>query len=528
MTDLHWFDELLADLKDQHLTILRHSDELRPAKLIEIAAASWPQALAETQFQQFRFVALWAEQVEQQFRVNACVEKHGSYLVFRCELPIDKPSLYSITPYFANANRPERHAQDLFGIEFEHHPQAQRWTRHQAWGKDDYPLRKDFPVHGRSLQQPTPPDAEYPFLSAQGNSVYEIPVGPVHAGIIEPGHFRFQAVGETVLNLEEHLGYVHKGVEKIAEGRDAEGLLRLAGRVSGDSCVAHAWAACQALERAAQIEPPRRALVLRAILAERERVANHLGDVGAICNDVAFAHLYYQFGRLRELWQRLNARIFGHRLLMDLLIPGGVKFDLDDLQIQLLRQQCLEMRKEIIELRNTLESNLSLEDRLETTGVLSPEIAELLGCVGFVGRASGQDYDVRRDAPYPPYERLEVSAPCVDTGDVAARTHIRLEESLNSLSLIEQLCDSLPTGAIATPWQAPAQACAGIGVIDGWRGEIFSYVSLNADGKVERFFPRDPSWLTWPALELLIRGNIVPDFPVCNKSINGSYSGHDL
>jgi Ni,Fe-hydrogenase III large subunit len=435
--------------------------------------------------------------------------------------------LSSHTPYYAAADRPERHIQDLFGVAFLDHPDARRWTRHKAWELGAYPLRKDYPKE-QAPSAETPPDADYPFLQAQGTGVYEIPVGPVHAGIIEPGHFRFQAVGETVLNLEERLGYVHKGIEKAAEGRDAMGLARLAGRVSGDTTVGHTWAACMAMERAAGAEVPPRASFLRALLAERERVANHIWDIAAICNDVGFAFAYYQFGRLRELWLRENQRLFGHRLLMDQVVPGGVRGDLNSEGTRYLAEQGEWLHRELLMLLPIIEENPSLEDRLVGTGVLSPELARRLGALGYVGRASGQGFDVRRSAPYAPYDRINFDVPVLETGDVAARLKVRALETLESLDLLYQILLGLPTGPVQAPWLAPKAGAEGLGVVEGWRGETLAYVRFGDDGRVSRYFPRDPSWLTWPALEKLIRENIVPDFPVCNKSVNGSYSGHDL
>jgi Ni,Fe-hydrogenase III large subunit len=357
----------------------------------------------------------------------------------------------------------------------------------------------------------------------------------VHAGIIEPGHFRFQAVGETVLNLEEHLGYVHKGVEKIAEGRDAAGLARLAGRVSGDTTVSHTWAACMALENAVQLTVPPRALALRAIMAERERIANHLGDVGAICNDVAFAFANIQFSRLRELWQRVSRHSFGHRFMMDCIIPGGVASNLTTGLIDLQQAQLKTFHRELDELVPILEQHAGLKDRLYTTGYLNPKYAHQLGCLGYVGRASGQSFDVRYDAPYPPYDQLSVDVPVLSNCDVEGRVQIRLAEIRVSLQLLDELLTHLPQGDIAVDWPFTTATTLplpvpleGLGIVEGWRGEIIAYVRLTPDGKVNRYYPRDPSWLNWPALELLIRDNIVPDFPVCNKSVNGSYSGHDL
>jgi len=415
----------------------------------------------------------------------------------------------------------------MLGVVFSDHADARRWTRHQAWKDSEFPLRRDFPAAGRPQAQ-TPPDHQYNFLLAQGGGVYEIPVGPVHAGIIEPGHFRFQAVGETVLKLEERLGYTHKGIEKIAEGRDAEGLARLAGRVSGDSTVAHAWGACMAMERAAGLEAPTRALWLRALMCERERVANHVGDIGAILNDIAFAFGFYQFARLREEWQRLSHEAFGHRFMMDCIVPGGVAADLGERFVAAMRDEVGALRKQIGRLMAIINDLPSIADRVRGAGVFKPEFAKALGCVGYVGRASGMDFDVRRDAPYPPYDKLTVKVPLHHYGDINARARTRLEEIAASFDLIEALLAGLPAGPIRVGWKHPAAGAEGLGLIEGWRGEILSFVRFGADGRIARFFPRDPSWTTWPALELLIQDNIVPDFPVCNKSVNGSYSGHDL
>jgi Ni,Fe-hydrogenase III large subunit len=369
---------------------------------------------------------------------------------------------------------------------------------------------------------------DYPFVKAYGQGVYEIPVGPVHAGIIEPGHFRFQAVGELILNLEERLGYVHKGIEKIAEDRTPESLARLAGRISGDTTVGHCWAACRAMEQAAGIEIPNRAALIRGILAERERVANHLGDMGAICNDVAFVFAQMQFTRLRELWLRINATVFGHRLLMDRIVPGGVVCDVSETSCALIKQDIVQLRKELSDIMPAIDLNSSLEDRLYTAGYLSPEIAAAFGTLGYVGRASGQDKDVRRDAPYAPYDQATFKVALEDQGDIASRFWVRYKEINAALKLIEQFIAQLAAGDIVSEWQTPQAGSEGLGIVEGWRGEITAYIRFDADNKITRFYPRDPSILNWPALEKLTLNNIVPDFPVCNKSLNGSYSGNDL
>lgn len=527
-----WLSEFLARLEDEHIfmrgpKLQEKLQDLHPAHILRVDPEDWGRAAEQAAKAGLRWCAIWAEDLGEIFRINSCLEKHGDYLVLRTRVNAATPVLPSYTRHYPAADRAERHIQDMFGIRFADHPDPRCWTRHLAWPNTEFPLRKSFPVAGNPPEL-TPPHADYPFLQAQGAGVYEIPVGPIHAGIIEPGHFRFQAVGEMVLNLEERLGYVHKGVEKIAEGRDPWGLARLAGRVSGDSTVAHTWAACMAMERAARVEVPPRALALRAVMAERERVANHLGDIGAICNDVGFAFAYYQFGRLREQWQRVSAQAFGHRFMMDCIVPGGVRNDVAPDAVRIMLDQTAQLRRELDELLPILDDSASLEDRLQTTGILSVELAAQLGCVGYVGRASGRAFDLRRDAPYPPYDGLTVTVPEFTAGDVEARMLVRAKEIETSLDLITKLLQSLPMGQLTVSWVTPSADAEGLGLVEGWRGETLAYVRFDENGTIARYFPRDPSWLNWPALEKLIRDNIVPDFPVCNKSVNGSYSGHDL
>ncbi len=524
-----WITPLLTELARLDMRVEHHTAlGLGPARLITLPADDWGRLGQEAARAGGRWAAGWGEDMgNDEIRINACFEKDGAYLLARTAVHRATPILPSHTPYYPGADRPERHTQDMFGVAFIDHPDARRWTRHKAWKDSEYPLRRDFLAAGHPPAQ-TPTHHDYRFFFAHGAGVYEIPVGPVHAGIIEPGHFRFQAIGEQVLNLEERLGYVHKGIEKIAEGRDPEGLARLAGRVSGDSSVAHAWAACLAMERAAGVEVPERALFLRALMCERERVANHLGDIGAILNDIAFTFGFYQFGRLREEWQRLSREAFGHRFMMDRVVPGGVSVDLDAALIPRMHEEARALRKQLDKLMAIINESPSVEDRVVTTGVLKSEHAAALGCMGYVGRASNVNYDVRRDAPYAPYDRLKVTVPLHHYGDVAARVRVRAEECRVAFGLIEAVLDGLPAGPIRAAWHAPTARAEGLGLVEGWRGEILTYVRFSEDGRIARFFPRDPSWTTWPALELLIHDNIVPDFPVCNKSVNGSYSGHDL
>ncbi len=520
-------DSLLELLNQVGIPIAECADIKGAVKAMLIDSRLWGKVAAVMAAHSVRWCAVWAEHRPPEMLVTAAFAGKNGHVLFRTVVPDGQGKLPSQTPYFPAANRPERYIQDMFGIRFIDHPDQRRWMRHLAWNDDQYPLRKEFPLAG-TPRVDTPPDSEYPFIPAEGEGVYEIPVGPVHAGIIEPGHFRFQAMGEDVLSLEEHLGYVHKGIEKCAEGRDIAGLARLAARVSGDSTVAHSWAACQACEYAVGINVPPRAITIRAILAERERIANHLGDIGACCNDVGFAFAQVQFSRLRELWQRQNAIVFGHRLLMDVVVPGGVALDIGSEQIELLLIAVKQLRDELQELLPLLYEYPSLQDRLHTTGFLSLSMARNIGALGYVARASGECWDVRRDAPYEPYEQVKIDVPCYSGGASSNRLRVRCDEILNSLDLLNILFTDLPTGDIRGEIPAVKTACCGVGIVEGWRGETLAYVRLEVGGIVSRYFPRDPSWLNWPALEVLIHGEIVPDFPLCNKSVNGSYSGHDL
>jgi Ni,Fe-hydrogenase III large subunit/Ni,Fe-hydrogenase III component G len=528
MISPNWTTDFLKQLNQANISITNLPLNLKSnVEQWQIDYQHWNKFSTLAVEQNLRWASGWAEHKDKLFFVNACFEKAGCYILLRTQIDTDNPDLPSQASVYPAANRSERHTQDMFGIRFIGHPDNRRWTRHQAWNKHSYPLRKDFSMDGEP-ETITPPDMDYPFIKAHGAGVYEIPVGPVHAGIIEPGHFRFLAVGELILNLEERLGYVHKGIEKIAEGRSPESLARLAGRISGDTTVGHTWAACMAMEQAANIEIPIRAALIRGVLAERERVANHLGDMGAICNDVAFVFAQMQFTRLRESWLRSNALVFGHRLLMDIIVPGGVKSDLSAPSIALIKKDIAELNTELSEIMPIIDINSSLEDRLYTAGYLSPDIAAAFGTLGYVGRASGQDYDARRDAMYPPYDKVEFKVALENQGDIASRFWIRYKEILSSLKLIDQFLTQLTEGEILTEWQLPQDGSEGLGIVEGWRGEITTFIRFEANNKISRFFPRDPSIINWPALEKLTLNNIVPDFPVCNKSLNGSYSGNDL
>jgi Ni,Fe-hydrogenase III large subunit len=349
----------------------------------------------------------------------------------------------------------------------------------------------------------------------------------VHAGTIEPGHFRFSIVGEKVLRLEQRLGYTHKAIDKLFEGRDLVAGARLAGRVSGDSTVAFAWAYAMAVEGIARVAPPSRALWLRAAALERERIANHLGDLGYLGNDGGLAFGLAQFLRLKEDVLRLNAETFGHRYLMDYVMPGGVARNVGRHGCDLLVEQCDALAREVQVIKDIYDDHAGLQDRFQACGHLAPELAKQLGVLGFAARASGQALDLRAQAEFEPYDRLGVEARAQTGGDVAARVAVRFDEVFESLRLVRMVVEHLPSGEFAAPFETLAGRARGLGRVEGWRGEVM--VAIDAEGGIiRRCHAHDPSWQNWPALEHAIIGNIVPDFPLINKSFNLSYSGQDL
>jgi Ni,Fe-hydrogenase III large subunit len=369
---------------------------------------------------------------------------------------------------------------------------------------------------------------DYPFVRVDGDGVHEIAVGPVHAGVIEPGHFRFSVVGEKVLRLEERLGYVHKGIERrFTELSVLEGH-RLAARVSGDSGVAFSWAYCQALERMARAPVPPRAAWLRALALELERVANHLGDLGALGNDAGFAFGLSQFLRLKEHLLRANEVALGQRYLLDFILPGGTRCDLSANGIAAIGRVLDQLAVEVPALRSIYEEHTGLRDRFADAGRVAPELATRLGLVGFAGRASGQPLDLRVDAPDTPYDALRVRRTVLDGGDVLARVTVRFEEFTESLRLLRQILQAIPAGEHASAVAAPPAGSVALGLVEGWRGPVVVGLEAGPSGSIRRCHPQDPSWHNWPALEHAIIGNIVPDFPLINKSFNLSYSGHDL
>ncbi len=438
------------------------------------------------------------------------------------ELTREEPTIISLATFYYPASRFEREIKDLFGIEAIGHPDPRPLVRHAFWPSDYFPLRKDAvpPEHFED------DGTSFPFKSVGGEGVYEIPVGPVHAGIIEPGHFRISAIGETIINLKIRLYFTHKGTEKLFEGRLPADGVELAERISGDTTIGHSLAYCQALESLTGTEVPSRARYLRVILLEMERLYNHIADFGAIANDTGFAIANAHCSRLRERLLRLNKFLTGNRLLRGGVVPGGVRFDLPDgLDLSAELYTILADFNEVVDisLKNTI-----LIDRLEGAGCLIRQTAVDHGALGYVARASGVDIDARRDHPFAAYGELDFKVPVYESGDVYARTMMRVDEAAQSVALIRQASKRLAPGPLAAPLgQSPAFEPA-FGIVEGWRGAIIHWVMVDSEGRLYRVKIKDPSFVNWPPLSFALLKNIVPDFPLCNKSFGLSYSGNDL
>jgi len=438
------------------------------------------------------------------------------------EVPAEDPRFDSLATACYPASLYEREIHDLFGIVPEGHPDLRPMVKHGFWPEDYHPLRKSAGPPPEFADDGSP----FPFRQVEGEGIYEIPVGPVHAGVIEPGHFRFSVDGETIIDMKARLYFTHKGTEKLFEGREAAAGVELAERISGDTSVGHSLAFCQAVEALAEMEIPEKAARARVILLELERLYNHVGDFGAIANDTGFAIAHAHAFRIRERLMRLNRRFAGHRLLRGMLQPGGLTRDIPT-GCNLLAE--LEaVRADFEEVVDLCWNHSMLRDRLRGTGRLTERTARDHGVLGFVARASAIDRDERRDHPFAAYGRLRFDVPVFAGGDVEARTLVRVAEFRTSIELIRQAIEGMPEGEYyRSPGPLPGWKPA-FGLVEGWRGGIIHWIMTDDGGRLYRVKVKDPSFANWRALTFALLKNIVPDFPLCNKSFNQSYSGNDL
>lgn len=481
----------------------------------QVDSAAWSECGNALKAGEADLLALWCDPDEAHLALRT--RKAGTPVV--CSLALSKHAFPSIGQVHAPAIRLERSIRDLYGIYPKGCLDQRPWIDHGAWAVTA-PLGA---AKRTALRDP----ADYAFLPVKGQGLHQIPVGPVHAGIIEPGHFRFTANGETVVRLEERLGYVHKGIDGLMANAPLDQAARVVARASGDSTVAYSFAFARALEAALGIDVPARAQVLRGVMAELERIANHFGDIGAICNDASFALAHAHCGIFRERILAVSDQAFGHRLMMDRIAPGGVAADIATDSAAAIVATLNDIAPRFAEIVRLYDGTPSLQDRTCTTGIVGRELVEQWAAGGYVGRGSGRSFDVRRDIAYPPYAGEVLEIPVFDGGDVDARVWVRIREVEASIALLRKWLAGLPNGPVKVPVPLLMEAREGVAMVEAFRGDVFVWLRVAA-GKIVHAHLRDASCFQWPLLEAAIEGNIVADFPLCNKSFNCSYSGHDL
>lgn len=432
-------------------------------------------------------------------------------------LPANSP-LRSIARQLPAAAWHERELHDQYGIEIVGHPDLRPLIFHDNWPDGVYPMVDrvdDVPWSKR----------EYRFLQVDGEGIAEVAVGPVHAGIIEPGHFRFSVVGDTILHLELRHFYTHKGIEKLFEGRSAADGTTLAESVSGDNCFAHAVCYSQSVESAYEIDVPPRASAIRLIGLELERLVCHISDVGGLCTDVGFGVAAASLTRLKESMLQASVQCCGTRYWRGVAVPGGLRFDFDSAKVAELAQAVERASRDFSEMARLILETPSIQNRFETTGILSREAALDLAAVGPVARASGIDSDVRRDHPYGRYGNCSIEVPVTHYGDVMARARIRIAEAAVSSQLIQETARFLPDGSVFTP-VIPRGDVQGFSAVESPRGELCYWIGAHGS-RLTRCHIKSPSFQNWPAMPIAVAGNIIADFPLINKSFNLSYSGCD-
>jgi Ni,Fe-hydrogenase III large subunit len=457
--------------------------------------------------------ALWADTVQ----IHALFHDLATDAILLASVAVERGFYQALSPVRPAATLFERMIHDLWGHVPADGRDTRPWLDHGRWAVTHPMAPRPTPVGGAA----EPPE----FLPSEGTDLHQVPVGPIHAGIIEAGHLRLTASGETLVRLEVRLGYNHKGILLLLRGKPPRLAARFAARLSGDATVAHSIAFARAAEAALEVVAPPRAVALRAVMLELERIANHLGDIGALCNDAGFAQGLARFGWHREAMLRAAQAGFGHRLMMDAVTPGGVAVDIAAGGAARIVAALDGLDSEIRELRRVYDDHSGLVDRMVGTGRLAPELARAFGAGGVVGRASGGRFDARRLPGQPPYDALDVAVAGLEEGDVDARLRLRLAELAESGRLLRRLLADLPTGRLTVA--LPTGSGEGIGVAESFRGDVWHWLRLDG-GLIASAFPADPSWLHWPLLEVAVAGNIVADFPLINKSFNCSYAGVDL
>jgi Ni,Fe-hydrogenase III large subunit/Ni,Fe-hydrogenase III component G len=457
------------------------------------------------------------------FYVFGAPEEHA-FLV-PCIILKDTEEFPTVTEIIHGASGYERRIKTFFGLEPMGHPAPRPILLHENWPEGAYPLRKDFIWNFR----PEGGSLPYQFQKVEGEGIYEIPVGPVHAGIIEPGHFRFSVAGEEIILLEPKLGYKHKGIEKLFEVLPMAEKLKLSERVSGDTSFTHSLAFCQAVENLADLEVLERAKYLRVIFSELERLANHLNDIGFIMLDTGYSFGGSNCARLREVVMQWHERLSGSRYLRGVNVVGGVTKDIDQEVAKGFLQFLQKLQKDFDEVIEISENSSSVLNRLQSTGRLDLQTAIDHGVMGVAGRALGIEHDARIEFSYAAYDKLKFEMALENEGDVCARFYVRVKEVYSSINILEQALNNLPTGKIKSEDEVVLRKNSlAVGITEAWRGEVVYLVITDASGNISRVDVRDPSFVNWTVLGHAGKGNIIPDFPLINKSFNLSYSGNDL
>lgn len=448
----------------------------------------------------------------------------GGFARVRAALPATEPAYAALSPLVPAAHWDEREVKDLLGIVPKGLPDPRRLVLHEGWPRGFHPLRKAIDPGFR----PPMSDRHFEPFEVHGEGVYQLPVGPIHAGVIEPGHFRFSAIGERVLHLDARLFFAHRGLEKLVEGRSFGAALPIVERACGVCNVTHALAFSQAVELLTGTTIPERAAWARVLLAELERLYNHVGDLGNMCAGIGFQPAVARLGLLKERLLRRNDALTGHRYLTGIVAPGGLAMDLAPDGLDALPGALDEASRELASAVRSVIRSEGVMDRFHATGVVTTEVATALGALGVAARASGLDVDLRRDRPYAAYGELEVSPATVHGGDVAARFHVRAQEAHESVRLVREALRRMPDGPFAAPLaRVPAEGATEIAGAEGPRGASWLWLRAGRDGTIDRLHLRSASFANWPVVAAAVPGNLVPDFPLINKSFELCYACTD-
>jgi Ni,Fe-hydrogenase III large subunit/Ni,Fe-hydrogenase III component G len=452
-------------------------------------------------------------------------EKKGSQWMLIFTMPLRMRRGFSIAKTYPSASWYEREIMDGYGITFAESFDDRRLFLHEPYPEDFHPLVKSFKNREIKTRQGGEITEGYQFKKVEGEGVYEIPVGPVHAGIIEPGHFRFSVIGETVYNLEIRMFYKHRGIEKLAEGKDPHTVVKIAESISGDETVANAVAYCTAVEKISEIDVPLRAAHLRTAYLELERIYSLLGDLAGMCVDVAFPVGASPFFILREKVLRHNKALTGSRFMKETIAIGGLKKDAPKEALDALIIFLDDLREELKDAASDIHSSTSVIDRFHTTGVIRKDLISPLHLTGPMARASGSPADTRLDHTYGLYNKFKPIPKTSEAGDVLARFEIKTAEILDSARIIEEALKDIRNGNIMN--EGRIKDGYAISLVECARGQSLHWIYIK-NGAIDRYKIRTASFCNWQAIEHAVIGNIVPDFPLINKSLNMSYAGTDL